>query len=213
MPLITVIVEIKDAVNFLICSGVGNNNFDKVNVYLKYRIQNDVTIKEHVIADDCIMFEENDVCSVEVTKYNYEIPSGNVNYSRAIALCRDTLQYILPFLTKRKSNLKSLEIELLNGYTYLHNAYGVTGFPNDHQIFIKLDITKHHSEMHVLGTLLHELAHALLPDFMKHNNLWLTTLTCLISIVKSSKLIKVKEYEYQTLLGCMTGCNFKAKLF
>ncbi len=118
------------------------------------------------------------------------------------------LENVFSYFGNRSTSVKTLNVILEKKQ---HSSkYGVTKFYNNGEdLTVIIYVGNHTSEIHVLGTLIHELAHCLLPPCMNHNAFWITITSCLISVSETF----LPEGDMHRLAVLEVGPNFKPKYF
>ena len=107
--IIRVIINIKDAIEFIVFTGVGPKQINSVNVFLTYRYL-DIEVTTRVQSNDLVSYNENEVFDVLVTQDNYSYYSETVAYD----VCEKLLEFLLPFHSNRNTAVNSVEIVLVD---------------------------------------------------------------------------------------------------
>ncbi len=205
---VEILINISDAVNFLTNSGVGKYTFDQTVIQLQTFHNADFNKLEIIYRNDLVCWTNDIIQRVSAQRFNYSSISGHVQYDKCVTLSKILLENVFSYFGNRSTSVKTLNVILEKKQ---HSSkYGVTKFYNNGEdLTVIIYVGNHTSEIHVLGTVLHEIGHCLLTPYMDHNAFWVTITACLVSVAQTF----LPTSDMYRIAVAEVGPNFKPKYF
>ncbi len=206
---LSVEVNLNSIVNLFEIYNTGVNVFSDIHVERFILNKPNVIELRYLAPNSVCWIPDNDYCdTVRVKRVSTTHLTGNVHFINCAVLCDTVIECVLGYFYNSFTYASNLQIVLDDTVQTNFTRYGYCTSGTTSTVYIY--IRPHHSLVHFLSTLIHELSHFLCGCENGHNKHWLEMCTYVLALVKNNchqiyDALEINVIELNRLSVCEIG--------